>query len=85
MPRRLHIVLLALSLLACVAVGALVREAGWLSVLSLLLPVLWIAEWARERRRSRRISRGCCARCGYDLRATPGRCPECGAVGGVKA
>ena len=33
---------------------------------------------ARYRIEQKRRDRGQCIKCGYDLRATTGRCPECG-------
>ncbi len=44
-------------------------------LVSSFLPAIWLG---CQRRRSRRRKLGRCLRCGYDLRATPDRCPECG-------
>jgi hypothetical protein len=66
--------------------GGWYREDGvafplWFPViLFALLPS--VRAYDRLRRR-RRFAGAACLSCGYDLRATPSRCPECGAVGGV--
>ena len=54
------------------------QAAHWLiSVITLPLPVLALFRWVY---RSKRYAGGQCAACGYDLRASSGRCPECGAL-----
>jgi predicted amidophosphoribosyltransferase len=55
-----------------------IRIPLWfVEVLVLVLPLRWYAKLRRDRRRLRA---SLCPACGYDLRATPDRCPECGAV-----
>jgi hypothetical protein len=51
------------------------------------LPALWYAEllWREKKIRNRKAA-GCCLKCGFDLRHSPTRCPECGTpVGGAPA
>ncbi|HZN64858.1 MAG TPA: hypothetical protein VFB66_06120 [Tepidisphaeraceae bacterium] len=46
-----------------------------LSLVTSILPGLWLLRFVRRRRRIRSTL---CPSCGYDLRATPDKCPECG-------
>jgi len=50
----------------------------WLGTLPWLLS--GVAGWVRNLLARHRAQQGLCTRCGYDLRASAGRCPECGTV-----
>ena len=59
-----------------------VQAPDWaLVTLFALLPACWASVHWRSQRRA---LVGRCQNCGYDLRATPERCPECGTVAPAK-
>ena len=61
---------------------ALRQPAYSLAGLLLYLPIFIVADATIRRREILRTRRhfNLCLACGYDLYATPGRCPECGIV-----
>jgi hypothetical protein len=54
----------------------------FLCLLAVPLPLTWVV---RRIHRRQRMTGNACVVCGYDLRATPDRCPECGAVARVQS
>ena len=48
----------------------LVGSPGWGGIIA--------TTWAMRREARKGVAAGRCRTCGYDVRATPGRCPECG-------
>ena len=94
MTRRLLNLMTGLSLLACV-MSFVVMFTGfgiadvWLIEpgesagacgIALVFGLVAAFAYAASRRRHPPVY---CQRCGYDLRATPDRCPECGATAGA--
>ena len=49
----------------------------FVTAISATPPLIWLTSRVMSRRRRKA---GRCPTCGYDLRATPSRCPECGGV-----
>ena len=70
MPDGLNLLVLIIFLTAAAACP----------VLALLGVAKWAADVPKRLQVQHRQRRGLCAECGYDLRATPGRCPECGTI-----
>jgi len=57
---------------------SVVAAPFWMIAIGLLLlPALVAFRFAYRRWKPKN---GCCTTCGYDLRATPDRCPECGTI-----
>lgn len=63
----------------------LIVPAWFAMALTAVLPLIWLARAERRSRRDARRRAGLCVTCGFDLRATPTRCPECGTIPETRA
>jgi len=63
---------------SCSSIRSLTVPIGVFTALFALPPVIWTRRYRTCRHRQ--LISTACVSCGYDLRATPDRCPECGAV-----
>lgn len=58
-----------------------VAVCGWILLPLLVLAAIFsVKEMLARDERNARLRDGRCVKCGYDMRYTPSRCPECGAV-----
>jgi hypothetical protein len=61
--------------------GTTLMLPAWpLALVLAVLPLWWVRVFWWYRRRERRSRKRQCVACGYDLRESPERCPECGRV-----
>jgi len=77
----IRIVLFCLLVLGYLIFVCRINAGGviaWSIPLLAFVTVIWRAD-RREHLARKRLQNGQCAHCGYDLRASPNRCPECGA------
>jgi uncharacterized membrane protein YdjX (TVP38/TMEM64 family) len=71
-----------LPLMVYVAIGLVLgNRLGWLKWPLIAAAALLVVRWLirrQEDERIRKLVHRVCLHCGYDLRASPDRCPECG-------
>jgi len=58
----------------------LIIPCHWVALISFLISMPWLASIARRIRSRHREKRNKCVACGYDLRGSADRCPECGTI-----